>query len=139
MTKKLIARLEWTSKIQQKQALSFINMKDNELAKFFEEMENSAYPNVPSFLYAYETYQKKLWLCERTLDTHGVECVRLSERDKRHNYTGAASGIIAAEYLNTGEMYTPTLVYRFDIVKRWDILCVGDLIEILERKGYRLA
>ena len=42
-----------------------------------------------------------------------------------------------AEYLNTGDMYAATLIYRYDL-RKFQVTCVGDLIEMFERQGYQL-
>lgn len=143
MTKKTLRRLEWSTPAQQKivydgiRYLNAIAQSDERRLSFLSFMERHVpYTEIPSHVaHGYSNAEKALWLFNRVLETHGVECIRLSEYDKRHSVYND----VVAEYCNTGETYTSTLIYRYDIEKRWDIISIGDLIELLERKGYKLA
>ena len=71
--------------------------------------------------------------------THGVESISSPDAYKHKSWNEHRySGDIIAEYLNTGESYTPTIVYRYDLVRPWCTISMGDLIELYERKGIRV-
>ena len=42
------------------------------------------------------------------------------------------------EYLNAGDTYAATLLYRPDLRDRWQVSTLGDVVETLERKGYKV-
>ena len=42
------------------------------------------------------------------------------------------------QYLNAGDTYAATLFYRTDLCDLWQVSTLGDVVETLERKGYKL-
>lgn len=60
---------------------------------------------------------------DHVAQTHGVEALRL------------ASGRVVAEYLNTGDSYTGTVIYdRFGDTP-WQVTSVADFLDVLEARG----
>ena len=133
MTRKLIEHLEWPTAEQRRAALQIINARPGNLRIVLDKL--GVLSKMPYHILAgkYNDYKKMVAL-NIAMETYGVGCIRLSEHDKRYSVYND----VAAEYLETGDIYCPTLVYRYDIVKRWDIISVGDLVETLEHKGYRI-
>ena len=145
MTKKTIQRLTLATPEQQKDALKVINFPYKALPVHGEDLQplyalvekialkyTKTYP--PSYVYNDHSYFVKLQACDLILGTHGVEWIRLSERDRAYS----VHNDVITYYCNIGETYTPTLMYRMDTLKQWDILSMGDLINILEKKGRKL-
>jgi len=69
-------------------------------------------------------YMLKLYALNELGNFYGVESVE---------YSG---GFV--EYLNAGDTYAATLLYRPDLCDRWQVSTLGDVVETLERKGYRV-
>lgn len=139
MIKKTLQRIDWLDKLKDEKAaqkaLKIINCKkvgeplDDFLQRFVP------YEALPYYVWCkYPDYDKKLHCLDVVLEAYGIETIRLSEHDSNYRVTRDTIAL----YLNTGDSYTPTIIYRYDIVKKWDVLSVGDLQEILERKGYKL-
>ena len=132
MTKKTISRLEWATPEQQRNALTMINAHNQDVAALCDKLKITA--QMPAYVWRYEYAERKLFALNAILETHGLEFIRLSKDDKHYS---VYKDVIAA-YLNVGDAYIPTVVYREDTIKHWDILVWGDLVEILERKHYKL-
>jgi len=120
MTKTLIERLTWATAEQQKKGLALINGR----------VSPDIYTSVKrllkqSYLLRYD--ERVMIALNEVLECHGVETVLV----------GGDRGYF--DYLNTGDMYTATVVYRNDLRKRWDITDIGTLIEMYERRGYKTS
>ena len=140
MTRKHIEKLQWTTPTRRNSILRLINSPIEEKYSFLLLAETQllkyGFPYPESYFYSYEKFDRILYIADKILGfTHGIEVIRLSEHDKNYSVYNE----VIAHYLNTGETYTPTLIYRLDIKKRWDILSVGDLVETLEKKGYKIS
>ena len=70
---------------------------------------------------------EKLETMNRILGAFGVECVR------------SVSGIWLFEFLQTGDAYTPIVVRRRDTRSMFMLSTYGDTVEIMEKKGYKVA
>jgi len=118
VTKKSIERLTWATSEQQKKALALINGR----------VHPHTYASV------------QLWLKQHYLPRYD-ECVMVALNEVLNCYgveTVQFGNHGCFYYLNTGHMRMTTVVYRSDLQKRWDIIDMGTLIEMYERRGYKI-
>jgi hypothetical protein len=129
MVKKTLAGVTWLDANQRKQALDLINAK----------VEPGTYASVQRWLDQCYTSPGRIEQIMKALDevceTYGVEALWAASTRRTLWYDRNHEPI--AEYLNTGDMYAATLIYRYDL-RKFQVTCVGDLIEMFERQGYQL-
>jgi hypothetical protein len=120
MTKKTVERLGWASAKQELLVRAIIN----------GEIPPCEFDAVRTWIHA--CYNRpayaslKLCALNEVMEGYGVEGI-YKVNDER-----------IATYVNMGETYTATVVYRDDTQRHWDIISMGDLVELYERKGIRI-
>ena len=85
------------------------------------------YPRV--YYYEHPWYYHVMLAIDKVLDAYGVEAIQGEDPDGDTHYF---------DYINTGDAYSTTILYRPDH-NRFYITTWGDVVESLERQGWRFA
>lgn len=123
MTRKTVKRLEWSTAEQRRLVLAYINGKTPTTTSARVQTWLAQCYHMPS------KREQLMVALDDVCGTFGDEAVFSP------NFSATCP---VFSYLNTGDMYKATIVYRYDLA-RFQITTVGDLIEVLERKGYSFS
>ena len=116
-----LAKLSWADESQRTEALALINGTCNpEQYTRVQRWLDQCYHRPSATEVAMEALNE-------VLGTHGTEAV----------WSGDSYYKPLFVYLNTGDSYQMTLIYRYDL-ERYQVASVGDLIEMFERRGVKV-